>query len=153
MDTHMEHRRETDLLGSKEVPIEALYGIHTARALENFPLTGRRVHPEIVRSYGTVKLACLKTIHRLYPAQIPLIKQRALEQACVELSEGLLNDSFPVDALQGGAGTSLNMDVNEVIANLLTEKQLNERISPEAVLRLGSPEEYFTRKDTRGIQP
>ena len=117
MNSELEYRRETDLLGSKEIPAQALYGIHTARALENFSLTGRPVHRELIRSYGLVKLACLKTIHRLYPAQNPANKQQALEQACAELAEGSLNDCFPVDTLQGGAGTSLNMNVNEVIAN------------------------------------
>ena len=117
MNSQMEYRLERDLLGSKKVPAEALYGIHTARSLENFSLTGRPVHPELIKSYGLVKLACLKTIHRLYPTQIPEKKQEAMEQACTELSEGRLNDCFPLDALQGGAGTSLNMNVNEVIAN------------------------------------
>ncbi len=117
----MEYRTERDSLGAVEVPAEALYGIHTARAVVNFPLTGRRVHPEIVKAYGTVKLACLKTIYRLYPNQTAPEKQRAVTQACAEVAEGLLNDSFPGDALQGGAGTSLNMNVNEVIANRALE--------------------------------
>ena len=113
----MPYRIEKDLLGEKHVPKKSLYGIHTARAIENFPLSGRRVHPELTKAYGMVKLACLKTIHTFFPEKYGLDKQAAVEQACTEVSEGLLNDSFPVDALQGGSGTSLNMNINEVIAN------------------------------------
>jgi aspartate ammonia-lyase len=113
----MPDRVEKDLLGEKYVPKESLYGIHTGRAIENFPLSGRRVHPELIKAYGTVKLACLKTIHALFPDTYGREKQDAVEQACTEVSEGRLNDSFPVDALQGGSGTSLNMNLNEVIAN------------------------------------
>lgn len=112
----MEYRSETDLLGSRELPATSLWGIHTLRALENFPLSGEKVHPELIKAYGAVKLACLRVNQQLGCFPDPQ-KAAALEQACLEMSEGLLNDQILVDALQGGAGTSTNMNVNEVLAN------------------------------------
>jgi aspartate ammonia-lyase len=112
----MQTRTETDFLGSKEIPSDALYGIHTARALENFRLSGRAVNRELVKAYGWVKLACFRTNRELgyFPDKT---KADALEQACQEMAEGLLSDAVLVDVFQGGAGTSTNMNVNEVIAN------------------------------------
>lgn len=109
-------RTETDLLGAKEIPADALYGIHTKRALENFPLSGRPVNGELVKAYGWIKLACIRTNRELgyFPDKQ---KADALEQACLEMAEGLLSNAVPVDVFQGGAGTSTNMNVNEVIAN------------------------------------
>lgn len=114
------YRTETDLLGSKEIPAEALWGIHTLRAIENFQISGRHVHPELVKAFGTVKLACFQTNRQLgyFPG---LHKADALEQACAEMAEGLLSEYIVVDCLQGGAGTSTNMNVNEVIANRALE--------------------------------
>ncbi len=109
-------RIENDLLGEKAIPIDALWGIHTARAVENFPLSGVKVHPELIKAYGEVKLACTQ-INRQLNVWNDEKKAEAIEKACREVSQGLLNEHFPVDALQGGAGTSLNMNVNEVIAN------------------------------------
>ena len=109
-------RTETDLSGTKEIPADALYGIHTKRALENFALSGRPVNREMVKAYGWIKLACTRTNRELgyFPDKQ---KADALEQACLEMAEGLLSDAVLVDAFQGGAGTSTNMNVNEVIAN------------------------------------
>jgi aspartate ammonia-lyase len=112
----MQTRTETDFLGKKQIPDNILYGIHTARAIENFPLSGRKIHPELIKAFGEVKLAC---------AQINIelnywnnqARADAIEKACTEMSDGLLNQHIPVDALQGGAGTSTNMNINEVIAN------------------------------------
>ncbi|MBN2636393.1 MAG: aspartate ammonia-lyase [Prolixibacteraceae bacterium] len=112
----MNYRIETDLLGQKTIPADALWGIHTARALENFPLSGKKVHPELIKAYGEVKLACAQ-INRQLHVWIDEKKADAIEQACEEVSNGLLNEHFPVDVMQGGAGTSLNMNVNEVITN------------------------------------
>jgi len=112
-------RIEKDFLGSKELPESALYGIHTARALENFTLTGRPVHAELLRAYGFVKWAAVRvnaSLGALPPEIVP-----ALEQACEELAEGQHLEHFPIDALQGGAGTSTNMAVNEVLANRALE--------------------------------
>ncbi len=130
----MKKRTETDFLGSKEIPSDALYGIHTARAMENFQLAQRPVNPELVKAFGWVKLACTQ-INRELGYFNDNKKADAIEQACREMIEGLLADSILVDALQGGTGTSTNMNVNEVIANralqILRKKPGNyEIISP-----------------------
>ena len=108
-------RQETDLLGTREVPAEALYGIHTLRAVENFPLGGRAVHPRLIHAYGAVKLACARTNHEL--GWWDDARSAAIEAACQEMMDGQLDRHIVVDALQGGAGTSTNMNVNEVLAN------------------------------------
>jgi aspartate ammonia-lyase len=110
-------RVEHDVLGEREIATDVLYGIHTARARENFPLAGRPVHEELIRAYGTVKLACARTNRALDAWVEDPEKGDAIERACGEMSEGLLSEHVVVDALQGGAGTSTNMNVNEVIAN------------------------------------
>jgi aspartate ammonia-lyase len=108
-------RNETDLLGARDVPAEALYGVHTVRALENFPLAGRPVHRGLVHAFGMVKLATARTNHELGRWDEPMLA--AIESACAEMIEGRLDTHVVVDALQGGAGTSTNMNVNEVLAN------------------------------------
>jgi aspartate ammonia-lyase len=110
-------RIERDALGERALPADALYGIHTARALENFPLAGRPVHRALGRAYGDVKLACALTNRSLGVWRDDAVKADAIERACRELSEGLLDGQIVVDALQGGAGTSTHMNVNEVLAN------------------------------------
>ncbi|HPE75529.1 MAG TPA: aspartate ammonia-lyase [Draconibacterium sp.] len=127
-------RIETDLLGTKQIPARAIWGIHTARAVENFPLSGRPVHPELIKAFGEVKLACAQ-INKQLGFLNENKKDKAIESACSEMCAGLLNEHILVDALQGGAGTSTNMNVNEVIANralqLLGEKPGSyEIISP-----------------------
>ena len=114
------YRIETDLLGTRQIPASSMWGIHTERALENFQISGRTVHPELVKAFGAVKLACFQTNRQLgYFAETQ--KADAIEQACIEMAEGLLNKYVVVDSLQGGAGTSTNMNVNEVIANRALE--------------------------------
>ncbi len=108
-------RRESDQLGERELPADALYGVHTLRAMENFPLSGRPVRPAMIAAYGQVKLACAMTNHALGDLDDDVFAP--LESACREMVNGLLNAHIRVDALQGGAGTSLNMNVNEVLAN------------------------------------
>jgi aspartate ammonia-lyase len=110
-------RTETDQLGARTLPDDSLYGIHTLRALENFPLSGRPVHPGLIRAYGLVKLAAIATIRELGGWSATPERADALERACTELAEGSLDRHIVVDALAGGAGTSLNMNVNEVLAN------------------------------------
>jgi aspartate ammonia-lyase len=113
---HMsDYRKEHDLLGEYDVPAGALHGIYTERAIENFPLSGRRVNPALVHAYGAVKLACARTNHEL--GWWDEDKARAIEAACTEMMDGRLDACIVVDALQGGAGTSTNMNVNEVLAN------------------------------------
>jgi len=113
-------RQEQDALGSVALPASALHGIHTVRAVENFPLLGRPVHPSLVRAFGAVKLAALRSNRQLGFFPDPA-KADALDQACRELLDGTLSSAVLVDALQGGAGTSTNMNVNEVLANRALE--------------------------------
>jgi aspartate ammonia-lyase len=128
-------RTESDLLGDKQIPEEARHGIHTARAIENFPLAGRPVHRELILAYGLVKEACARTNLDLGVWRDAPEKGEAICRAAHEMAEGLLSEAILTDALQGGAGTSLNMNVNEVIANraleILGEKPGNyARVSP-----------------------
>jgi aspartate ammonia-lyase len=108
-------RQEHDLLGTLDVQDDALWGIHTQRAIENFPITGRPVHRQLVHAYGAVKLAAARTNHEL--GRWDDATMAAVEAACREMIDGRLDEHVVVDALQGGAGTSTNMNVNEVLAN------------------------------------
>lgn len=112
-------RIEKDFLGSKEVNIDAYYGIQTLRAVENFPITGYRIHEELIKAMAMVKkaaaLANMET-GRLYKGLGEVIVQ-----AADEIINGKLHDQFIVDPIQGGAGTSINMNTNEVIANRALE--------------------------------
>ncbi len=110
-------RKEEDALGERELPVDVLYGIHTLRALENFPLARRPVHAGLIHAYGLVKLAAVRTMRALDGWHGTVETVDAVEMACTDLAEGRLDRHIIVDALQGGAGTSLNMNVNEVIAN------------------------------------
>lgn len=111
----MNSRIEKDLLGEMEISADRLYGIHTARAIENFPLSARTIHSKLIAAFGAVKLACAKTNQELKKLEDK--KYSAIEQACNEMMAGKLDEHIKVDALQGGAGTSTNMNVNEVLAN------------------------------------
>ncbi len=109
------YRIEHDLLGTRNVPADALHGIYTERALENFPLASRPVNSALIHAYGAVKLACAQTSREL--GRWDEVTYGAIQNACLEMIEGRLDSSIRVDALQGGAGTSTNMNVNEVLAN------------------------------------
>ncbi|HYQ58470.1 MAG TPA: aspartate ammonia-lyase [Draconibacterium sp.] len=109
-------REESDFMGKKQIPANALWGIHTARAVANFPLSGQSIHPEFIKAYGDVKLSCAQTNQSLGFWEEET-KTNAIQQAAFEMSQGLLNEHIIVDAMQGGAGTSTNMNVNEVLAN------------------------------------
>ncbi len=111
----MSFRREHDLLGPCGVPTEALYGVHTQRAVENLRLARRPVHRRLIHAYGAVKLAAAITNHELGRWDDGAFA--ALDSACREMIEGRLDEHIVVDALQGGAGTSTNMNINEVLAN------------------------------------
>ena len=115
--THSNTRIEHDLLGEREVPGDAYYGIHTLRAIENFPITGQPISmlPELI-----VALACVKQAAAVTNQELGLLDEEradAIVRACVEIRGGALHDQFVVDVIQGGAGTSSNMNANEVIAN------------------------------------
>ncbi|KNY25400.1 aspartate ammonia-lyase [Pseudobacteroides cellulosolvens] len=112
-------RKEKDMLGEMLIPDEAYYGIHTARALENFHITGRHIHPELIKALVMVKKAAAIT-----NAEVGLLDKNmsnAICGACDEIISGSFMEQFVVDPLQGGAGTSANMNVNEVIANRAIE--------------------------------
>lgn len=118
-------RIEKDFLGEKEIPRNAYYGVQTVRATENFPITGYRIHPELIKSLGIVKKAAA-----IANMEVGLLDQnigKFIVQAAEEVIEGKLNDSFIVDPIQGGAGTSINMNANEVIANRALELMGEEK--------------------------
>lgn len=115
----MQTRQEKDLLGTKPVPAEAYWGIHTQRALENFKLSRQAVNQSLVRALAKVKKACC--LANQQTGHLDGQKANAIATACDRIAAGELADQFPVDALQGGAGTSTNMNVNEVVANLALE--------------------------------
>ncbi|MFG6447700.1 aspartate ammonia-lyase [Roseateles sp. BYS180W] len=114
-------RLEHDLLGDREVPAEAYYGVHTLRALENFHISGVpiAIYPELIRALAQIKLAAARTNHLLGLLDEP--RCRAIVAACEEVMEGRWHEHFVVDVIQGGAGTSTNMNANEVIANRALE--------------------------------
>ncbi len=112
-------REERDFLGVQKVPDEAYYGIQTLRAVDNFPITGYRPHHELIRALGLVKAAAAQANMEI-GALTPVIA-KAIVQAALEMAGGKFNDQFVVDVIQGGAGTSMNMNANEVIANRAIE--------------------------------
>jgi len=120
-------RREHDLLGDRDVPDDALYGIQTLRALENFPITGVAIRefPSLVEALASVKLAAARANADL--GLLPRPTADVIARACEEIRVGRHHEHFLVDAIQGGAGTSTNMNANEVIANRALELLGNAR--------------------------
>ncbi len=112
-------RIEHDSIGQKEVPAEAYYGIQTLRAAENFYITGLTMHPELINSVAQIKKAAAITNYEV--GRLDKKRADAIVKACDEILEGKFHDQFIVDPIQGGAGTSLNMNANEVIANRAIE--------------------------------
>ena len=136
----MEYRIESDFLGEKQVPKDAYYGVQTMRALENFPITGQTVDPVFIRAIAKVKKAAALA-HKKTGGLAPEIAD-LLVKACDEVIGGALADQFPVDPIQGGAGTSINMNINEVITNKALEfagksKGSYDYISPNDHANLG----------------
>lgn len=117
--TEKQVRLEKDFLGTKEVPADALYGIQTLRAVENFPITGYRIHPELIRAIVMVKKAA--ALANMEIEQLTPSLGKAIVQAADEILSGKYMDQFIVDPIQGGAGTSVNMNANEVLANRALE--------------------------------
>jgi aspartate ammonia-lyase len=117
-----EFRIETDFLGDRPIPAEAYWGVHTARAVENFPISGTPISamPQLVRAFGFVKKATARANSQL--GVLDDKRARAIMHACERLIAGEFHEQFVVDVIQGGAGTSTNMNANEVIANLALEK-------------------------------
>ncbi|MBL7285935.1 aspartate ammonia-lyase [Corynebacterium godavarianum] len=118
----MTTRKEEDLLGTMDVPADVYYGIHTLRAMENFQISSETINdvPDFIRGMVQVKKAAALANRRLHA--LPKAKAEAIVWACDQiLEEGRCMDQFPIDAFQGGAGTSVNMNTNEVVANLALE--------------------------------
>lgn len=115
----MTTRREKDSLGERDVPVEAYYGIQTQRAIENYPMSGLRAHPQLVRAMGMVKKAAAQANRIL--CLINAQKAEAIVQAAEEVISGTFDDQFRVDVYQAGAGVSFHMNANEVIANRANE--------------------------------
>lgn len=115
----VQYRSEHDSVGEKAVPKDVYYGVQSLRAAENFHITGLTMHPELINSIAEIKKASAIT-----NLEIGLLDKRVAEaivHACDEIVSGKLHESFIVDPIQGGAGTSLNMNANEVIANRAIE--------------------------------
>ena len=112
-------RTEKDSLGHKEVPSHVYYGIQTARAVENYPISGLRAHPTLIRAIAMIKEAAA-----LANRELGLLDEKtanAIIAAAKEVQEGKLHDHFVVDVFQAGAGVSFHMNSNEVIANRAAE--------------------------------
>jgi aspartate ammonia-lyase len=115
----MKTRTERDTLGARRIPAAAYYGVQTVRAAENFPVSGLRAHPALIWAYACIKKSCAQAnrdLGALGPAAA-----RAIIRACDEIRRGRFADQFIVDVYQAGAGTSFNMNVNEVVANRALE--------------------------------
>ncbi len=115
-------RREHDMLGEMDIPADVYWGVHTLRAVENFPITGVPVghFPDFVRALVLVKQAAARANSRL--GYLPAAKAKAIEEACDRIAgDRRFHEQFVVDAVQGGAGTSTNMNANEVVANVALE--------------------------------
>ncbi len=115
----MAERIEKDFLGEVKVPQEALYGAQTMRAVENFPISGLRSHPALIWAIGSIKQAAAQA--HLAAKELPEELGRPIAQAAAEVVGGRHDDQFVVDVYQAGAGTSFNMNANEVIANRANE--------------------------------
>ena len=113
------YRVERDSIGEKNVPADVYYGVQSLRAAENFPITGLDLHPEIINSIAYIKKAAAITNSEM--GKLPREKADAIIKSCDEILEGEHLENFIVDPIQGGAGTSLNMNANEVIANRANE--------------------------------
>ena len=114
-----DYRVERDSIGVKDIPEDVYYGVQSLRAAENFHITGLNMHPEIINSLAYIKKAAAIT-----NCEVGLLekkKAQAIVQACDEIVSGKFHNEFIVDPVQGGAGTSLNMNANEVIANRAIE--------------------------------
>lgn len=122
LDSDRSYRIEVDLLGEMKVPNDVYYGVHTLRAIDNFQISRTTINqiPEFIRGMVQVKKAAALANRRLHT--LPAKKCEAIVWACDQiLVEGRCMDQFPLDVFQGGAGTSLNMNTNEVVANLALE--------------------------------
>lgn len=135
-------RTEKDLLGEKQIPAEAYYGVQTMRALENFQVSGvtTKFYPDYVKAYAMVKLAAARANTEV--GRMKKEKLDAIEKACMAVMDGKYHDQFLTDLYQGGAGTSANMNANEVLANIALEMSGHKKgeyqfIEPHDDLNMG----------------
>mgnify|MGYP002731102724 FL=1 len=112
-------RKEHDFIGELEVPDEVYYGVQTMRAIDNFHITGQTIDPDFVQSIARVKKAA--AMANMATGRLDKKIGEALIEAADEIIDGKLLDQFPVDPIQGGAGTSINMNMNEVLCNRALE--------------------------------
>ena len=112
-------RKERDFLGELNVPDDVYYGVQTLRAKENFHITGQTIDPDFVQSFAKVKKAA--ALANMSTGRLDKKIGDALIKAADEIIAGKMLDQFPVDPIQGGAGTSVNMNVNEVLVNRALE--------------------------------
>src|SRR3984893_12212524 len=117
--TRLRIRMETDSIGAREVPASAYYGIQTLRAIENYPISGYRAHPQLVRAIGMIKKAAASANREL--KLLDPKRAGAIVKAADEVIAGKLYDQFVVDVYQAGAGVSFHMNANEVNANRAIE--------------------------------
>ena len=115
----MQYRIESDSIGSRQVPVDAYYGVQSLRGAENFQITGLRLRREFIESMAQIKKAC--AICNYEVGELSEQIKNAICQACDEILEGKFHDQFICDPIQGGAGTTANMNANEVIANRAIE--------------------------------
>ncbi len=127
----MATRIEKDSLGEREVPAEAYWGIQTARAVDNFPISGLRPFPAFVRASAQIKLAAARV--NAAAGALDRTQARAIEAAAQEILDGKLQDQFVVDVFQAGAGTSHHMNVNEVLAHRANELLGKDRVAKDGV--------------------
>ena len=122
-----EYRTETDLLGEIKVPADAYYGAQAARGMENFQISGQYIndYPEFIKAWGMIKLACARANTDV--GEMSKDKLKLIEPACEELINGNYINEFQVDLYQGGAGTSTNMNANEVLANIASKKPVTKK--------------------------
>ena len=120
-------RKESDLLGELNVPADALYGVQTQRGINNYHISRKTMsmYPDFIKAIAYVKLAAVQTNHTLGVINDEIAG--AISQACRELIDGQWHENFPIDMMQGGAGTSVNMNANEVIANRALEIMGHEK--------------------------
>ncbi len=132
-----EYRIEHDSMGDVRVPADAYYSAQTQRAVENFPISGWRLPPAMIRAMGLVKFACGRVNHDLGKltgsGKNPLTDEQvaAMLQAAEEIANGQMADQFPIDVFQTGSGTSSNMNINEVISNRAIELLGGDRLASE----------------------
>src|SRR5437763_2105957 len=146
----MRTRREHDLLGDRDVPADAYYGVHTLRAIENFPISGTKIsiYPDLIAALASIKLCAAKSNREL--GLLDDARADAIIAAAEEIRAGALHEQFVVDVIQGGAGTSTNMNANEVIAN----RALELLARPKGDYRFLHPNEHVNMsQSTNDVYP